>query len=166
MKPEDGGDGNGESAIYTPTPSVQGPTIAEDVLLDTYFGRVHGKPYFILDEAMIRARIQAGTAPSGLLLALYAVSARYAVHPNGYHAAVRLSEEYAGKARAEVNIDEPSVETLQALLLLTVSFIALGNGKKAYMLLGESADAVEAMELILSRHWYRDGHGARTPSRT
>lgn len=109
------------------------------MLLDAYFGRAHGKPYFLLDEGVIRSRAQAGTAPTGLLLALYAVSARYAVHPNGYHAAVRLSEEYATRARAEVNIDEPSIETLQALLLLSLSFIALGNGKKAYMLLGESS---------------------------
>ncbi len=128
-----------ESAIYTPTPSVQSPAVADDVLIDAYFGRAHGKPYFILDEGVIRSRAQAGTATNGLLLALYAVGARYAVHPNGYHAAVRLSEEYATRARAEVNIDEPSIETLQALLLLSLSFIALGSGKKAYMLLGESA---------------------------
>ncbi|ELR07075.1 hypothetical protein VC83_08480 [Pseudogymnoascus destructans] len=42
------------------------------------------------------------------------------------------------EARAEVNINEPSIETLQALLLLSLSFIALGSEKKAYMLLGES----------------------------
>lgn len=106
------------------------------MLLDTYFLRVHGKPYFILDEGMIRARVQAGTVPAGLLFALYAVGARYAVHPSGYHAAVRLSEEYVGRARADVDADEPSIETLQTLLLLVVAQVALGNGKKAYMLLG------------------------------
>ncbi|KAL5353826.1 hypothetical protein ACLOAV_001870 [Pseudogymnoascus australis] len=136
-----------ESAIYTPTPSVQSPAVADDVLLDAYFGRAHGKPYFLLDEGVIRSRAQAGTAPNGLLLALYAVGARYAVHPNGYHAAVRLSEEYATRARAEVNIDEPSIETLQALLLLSLSFIALGNGKKAYMLLGSGIGMAMALEL-------------------
>ncbi|KFY05663.1 hypothetical protein V492_08374, partial [Pseudogymnoascus sp. VKM F-4246] len=136
-----------ESAIYTPTPSVQSPQVADDVLLDAYFGRAHGKPYFLLDEGVIRSRAQAGTAPPGLLLALYAVGARYAVHPNGYHAAVRLSEEYATRARAEINIDEPSIETLQALLLLSLSFIALGSGKKAYMLLGSGIGMAMALEL-------------------
>ncbi|KFX99508.1 hypothetical protein V490_01762, partial [Pseudogymnoascus sp. VKM F-3557] len=136
-----------ESAIYTPTPSVQSPAVADDVLLDAYFGRAHGKPYFILDEGVIRSRAQSGTAPNGLLLALYAVGARYAVHPNGYHAAVRLSEEYAARARAEVNIDEPSIETLQSLLLLSLSYIALGNGKKAYMLLGAGLGMAMALEL-------------------
>lgn len=155
-----------ESAIYTPTPSVQSPAVADDVLLDAYFGRAHGKPYFILDEGVIRSRAQSGTAPNGLLLALYAVGARYAVHPNGYHAAVRLSEEYAARARAEVNIDEPSIETLQSLLLLSLSYIALGNGKKAYMLLGESGRmSWRGALLTYTRCWTRNGHGPRTTPR-
>ena len=61
---------------------------------------------------------------------------RYITHPGGYHAAVRLSKDYASRARAEVDIDDPSVECLQALLLLAVAFIAAGKGKKAYMMLG------------------------------
>jgi hypothetical protein len=50
---------------------------------------------------------------------------------------MRLSAEYALRARAEIDIDEPSIEALQALLLLALSFIAEGKGKKAYMLLGD-----------------------------
>ena len=61
---------------------------------------------------------------------------RYTAHPNGYHAAVRLSEDYALRARTELDIDDPSVDTLQALLLLGVAFTAAGKGKKAYMMLG------------------------------
>lgn len=60
------------------------------------------------------------------------------MHPNGYHAAVRLSEDYARRGRAELDIDDPSIDTLQTLLLLAISFIASGKGKKAYMLLGSS----------------------------
>ena len=36
----------------------------------------------------------------------------------------------------EVDIDEPSIDTLQALLLLGISYTAAGKGKKAYMMLG------------------------------
>lgn len=164
------GSGNGvavaasESAIYTPTPpSAPSPTISQDVLLDTYFARVHGKPYFILDEGLIRGRTQAGAgaAPDSLLFALYAVSARYALHPNGYHAAVRLSEDYAARARAEVDVDEPSIEALQTLLLLAVSFIASGKGKKAYMVLGKLSFIVTFLTSLLTiysqRHWYGNG---------
>ena len=57
-------------------------------------------------------------------------------HPNGYQAAVKLSDDYAARARNEIDIDEPSVDALQALLLLVTSFTASGRGKKAYMLFG------------------------------
>lgn len=60
---------------------------------------------------------------------------RYTPHPNGYQAAVKLSEEYASRARLEIDIDEPSIDALQACLLLVIAFIAAGKGKKAYMLL-------------------------------
>ena len=63
---------------------------------------------------------------------------RYTAHPNGYQAAVRLSEDYASKARTEVDMDDPSIDTLQSLLLLGIAFIAAGKGKKAFMILGAS----------------------------
>ena len=137
-------------------PSAPSPAVQHDVLLDTYFTRCHGKAYHILDETTTRQRIQLNNVPSYLLYAIYAVSARwvlwltggrtrlnfliffcrYTAHPNGYHAAVRLSEDYALRARTELDIDDPSVDTLQALLLLGVAFTAAGKGKKAYMMLG------------------------------
>jgi 3-dehydroquinate dehydratase-1 len=36
-----------------------------------------------------------------------------------------------------VDIDQPSIENLQTLLLLSQTFYAYGCGKKAYMTLGE-----------------------------
>ena len=61
---------------------------------------------------------------------------RYTAHPNGYHAAVRLSEDYSLRARAALDIDDPCIDTLQALLLISQAFTAGGKGKKAYMMLG------------------------------
>lgn len=60
---------------------------------------------------------------------------RYTPHPSGYQSAVQLSEEFAARARAEIDTDEPSVDALQALLLLVIAFTAAGKGKKAYMLM-------------------------------
>jgi hypothetical protein len=40
------------------------------------------------------------------------------------------------RARTELDIDDPSIDCLQALLLLGVAFTAAGKGKKAYMMLG------------------------------
>lgn len=51
---------------------------------------------------------------------------------------MRLSEDYAIRARTELDIDDPSVDCLQALLLLAVAFTAGGKGKKAHMMLGTS----------------------------
>jgi hypothetical protein len=47
------------------------------LLLDTYFARIHGKPYHILDETITRQRIQANQLPPYLAYAIYSVSARY-----------------------------------------------------------------------------------------
>lgn len=65
----------------------------------------------------------------------YAHAVRFALHPSGYRSAVKASEEYASVARRELDNDEPSVDTLQALLLLVLAFTAAGKGKKAYMLM-------------------------------
>ncbi|KIN06347.1 hypothetical protein OIDMADRAFT_190476 [Oidiodendron maius Zn] len=123
-----------ESAVYSPI-SQSSPGVQPNVLLDTYFTQCHGKAYYILDETTTRQRIQSNRLPSYLLYAIYAVSARYATHPSGYHASVRLSEEYAVRARRELDIDDLSIDCLQAFLLLSEAFTAAGKGKKAYMML-------------------------------
>jgi hypothetical protein len=46
------------------------------ILLDTYFSRVHGKPYYILEEASTRQRLMSNQLPRPLSLAIFAVSAR------------------------------------------------------------------------------------------
>ena len=48
------------------------------MFLDTFFARIHGKPYYVLDEATIRQRLQANQLPPHLVYAIYAVTARYA----------------------------------------------------------------------------------------
>lgn len=69
------------------------------------------------------------------VMRLHLTSSRYTPHPGGYQSAVKLSEDYAARARGEIDTDEPSVDALQSLLLLVTSFTAAGKGKKAYMLL-------------------------------
>jgi len=64
-------------AQLTRPPSLQSPSLAPDLLVDTYFARIHGKPYYILDESTTRQRLQANQLPSHLAYAIYAVSARY-----------------------------------------------------------------------------------------
>lgn len=106
-----------------------------ETLLDIYFARFHDKPFHIFDESTLRQRLQLNQVPSYLVHAIYTVAARYAPHPSGYQSAVKLSDEYAAKARQAVDTDEPSVDALQTLVLLVTAFTASGKGKKAYMLL-------------------------------
>jgi hypothetical protein len=154
---------SGDAAPYSPGPSSarlpSTPPVQTDALLDTYFNRFHAKPYHVLDESSMRQRMQLNQLPSYLCHAISAVAARsvtlptstwcispadhhhrYTPHPGGYQSAVRLSEEYAAKARSEINTDEPSVDGLQALLLLVIAFTAAGRGKKAYMLMSEFSE--------------------------
>lgn len=49
-----------------------------DAMLDAYFARLHGKPFFILDEASTRQRHQNGQLPVYLSMAIYALTLRYA----------------------------------------------------------------------------------------
>jgi hypothetical protein len=109
--------------------------VQAEALLDTYFNRFHSKPFHILDESTLRQRLQLNQVPLYLVHAVYAVAARYTPHPNGYQSAVKLSEDYASQSRSEIDTDEPSVDALQALMLLVIAFTAAGKGKKAYMLL-------------------------------
>jgi hypothetical protein len=44
------------------------------------------------------------------------------------------------RSRAALDIDDPSVDAIQTLLLLSVAFTAAGKGKKAYMMLGKAYD--------------------------
>lgn len=141
-------DGAEETAVYSPpVTSEPSPGVQTEALLDTYFSRFHAKPFHILDESTIRQRIQLNQLPPYLIHAIYAVGARYTPHPSGYQSAVQLSEEYASQARKEVDTDEPSVDALQALLLLVTAFTAAGKGKKAYMLLTNAVGMAMALEL-------------------
>jgi hypothetical protein len=54
----------------------QSPSVSPDLLLDTYFARLHGKPYYILDEVTTRQRLQLNQLPTYLVYAIYALSAR------------------------------------------------------------------------------------------
>ncbi|KAL4935189.1 type I 3-dehydroquinase-domain-containing protein [Aspergillus oleicola] len=135
------GHGHGGYAQSQPNISFQSDRIPA-AMLDAYFARLHGKPFFILDEAVTRNRHASGSLPGYLAMAVYALTLRYttANPPPG-------SLEYARQARRMVDIDQPSIENLQTLLLLSQTFYAYGCGKKAYMTLGNAVSMVLALDL-------------------
>ncbi|KAK5715454.1 hypothetical protein LTR15_010098 [Elasticomyces elasticus] len=132
----------------TPAVPAQEVSMLADALLNTYFARVHGAPFHILDEPATRQRLRDGSLPRFLMNSIYAVGIRYATHLCGGHAAaVRYSQEYATQARSEIDVDEPSIEHLQALLLLTMANFQAGKGKKSYMLLTHAISMAFALSL-------------------
>ncbi|KAL4889673.1 type I 3-dehydroquinase-domain-containing protein [Aspergillus ambiguus] len=134
-----------------PPPPAQNPL--PDSMLDTYFARLHGKPYFILDETATRQRHQRAQLPPFLSMAIYALTLRYTApnpHPQGL--------DYARQARRLVDIDSPSTEGLQTLLLLSQTFFAYGHGKRAYMTLANAVAMVLALDL------YRELSSQSVPS--
>ncbi|KAL3480007.1 fungal-specific transcription factor domain-containing protein [Aspergillus californicus] len=128
---------------HVPAHGLHGqPGRIPDTMLDAYFARLHGKPFFILDETTTRQAHQSGQLPVYLSMAIYALTLRYTTlnPPPG-------SLEYARQARRMVDIDQPSIENLQTLLLLSQTFYAYGCGKKAYMTLGNAVSMVLALDL-------------------
>ncbi|OGM44365.1 Zn(II)2Cys6 transcription factor [Aspergillus bombycis] len=145
------------SHTFPPPPAPQQPSQSHrlpDSMLDVYFARLHGKPYSILDEAATRQLHQRGQLPMCLSMAIHALTIRYTVlnpSPQGL--------DYARQARRLVDIDDPSIEGLQTLLLLSQTFFAYGYGRKAYMALSNAVAMVLALDL------YRE-LPAQSPSRS
>ncbi|KHN96142.1 uncharacterized protein MAM_05990 [Metarhizium album ARSEF 1941] len=133
--------------------------VETDAYLHTYFTRFHRKPYYILDEPSIRHRIQLNQLPDSVAYAIWSVASRHTPHSGGPRAAVQLSEGYAQRARRCIDTDDPSVDCLQALLLLVLAFMASGHSKKAYMLM---ASAI-AMAMALELHREIDAHAHAAP---
>ncbi|KAF2399174.1 hypothetical protein EJ06DRAFT_549870 [Trichodelitschia bisporula] len=119
-----------------------------EALLDAYFACLHGRPYFILDEASTRQRLQTSQLPGHLAFAIFAVSARYAPqYYAAYDTAVQAGIEYGRRARLELDVDEPSIEGLQTLLLLAQASFQTGRGKQAYMYLSFATTMSHALSL-------------------
>ncbi|KAJ5403749.1 hypothetical protein N7509_003620 [Penicillium cosmopolitanum] len=122
--------------------------ILSDILLDAYFGRLHGKPFFVLDETSTRQMHQLKQLYAPLSMAISAMTARY-VHAVGQpDQSLRMGLDAALQARRMIDVDNPTVEGLQTLLLLSQAFFAYGLGKKAYMTFSNCAAMVVALDLL------------------
>ncbi|EPS42416.1 hypothetical protein H072_3652 [Dactylellina haptotyla CBS 200.50] len=115
-------------------------------LVDVYFNRVNKKPYSYIHEKTFRSRIQDGSIPQHLLNAICATSIRYTLPPAG-KTLTECTERFATLARNQVDADEPSVDNLLTLILLSDVYFALGHGKKSFMQLGSAIRMALALEL-------------------
>ncbi|KAK6357409.1 hypothetical protein TWF718_001721 [Orbilia javanica] len=115
-------------------------------LVDVYFTRVNKKPHSYIHEKTFRGRIHDGSVPQHLLNAICATSIRYTLPPTGKTLA-ECTERFASLARNQVDADEPSVDNLLTLILLSDVYFALGYGKKSFMQLGSAIRMALALEL-------------------
>ncbi|KAL1998906.1 hypothetical protein VTN02DRAFT_5400 [Thermoascus thermophilus] len=124
--------------------------VLPDSVLDTFFTRIHGKPFYLLDEPTTRQKHQIGQLPPCLSMAIYAITVRYAGSAGTPEPSPRVGLEYALQARRVVDVDSPSIEGIQTLLLLSMTFFAHGLGRKAYMTLSH------CIAMVLALGMYRE----------
>ncbi|KAJ5881721.1 uncharacterized protein N7529_000393 [Penicillium soppii] len=133
------------SANVQPSPTHNG--VLSDALLDLYFVRLHGKPFYILDEATTRQRHQSNQLPTFLAMAISAIASRYTTSLGQVEQSLRTGLDTALQARRMIDVDNPTVEGLQTLLLLSQAFYGYGLGKKAYMTFSNCVAMIVALDL-------------------
>ena len=79
--------------------------------------------------------------------------------------AATQSLEYALQARRMVDVDNPTIENLQTLLLLSQTFFAHGLGKKAYMTFCKLTHSRKQWKMLTISHLRGHGDGLRAPPR-
>ncbi|KAJ5813961.1 uncharacterized protein N7503_000711 [Penicillium pulvis] len=139
--------GHGSSLNFAQPPPTQNGVLSE-MLLDTFFARLHGKPFFILDEPSTRQRHQSNQLSPHLAMAISAMTLRYTHTIGQPEQSLHMGLDAALQARRMVDVDNPTVEALQTLLLLSQAFFAYGMGKKAYMTFTSCVAMVVALDLL------------------
>ncbi|KAL3300136.1 fungal specific transcription factor, partial [Colletotrichum asianum] len=122
-------------------------TINADGLVDVYFTKFHRNPYDILDEFTTRQRLKANQLPRSVLYAICAVATGFSERPGKGPSSHVSGETYAAWAQREIDPCEVSLDSCQALLLLVTAFAAMGDGKRAYVVLSQAVGMAMTLEL-------------------
>ncbi|KAL1957161.1 hypothetical protein VTO42DRAFT_6304 [Malbranchea cinnamomea] len=130
------------------SPSTQ-PIFPSDSAVDTFFARINGKPFHILDESTTRQQLRLGQLPRCLSMAIYTITMRYDPKPIESETTLsRTVAECTRRTRQQVDPDQPSIEGIQTLLILSLALYANGQGKKAYMTLSNCIAMAIALDLF------------------
>lgn len=122
-------------------------------LAELYFRSIHGQTYNFLHKPTFIPRIKQGKVNKTLLLALCGLTSRYSTHPaiatsipyqagEGFIAAARkgLSEQF----------DEPSLETVQALIFIVQNDFFKSKSKKSMIYVSLAIRMATTLELHLN----------------
>ncbi|KAF2016813.1 hypothetical protein BU24DRAFT_477753 [Aaosphaeria arxii CBS 175.79] len=113
-----------------------------EILLDVFFERFHGRTYYMLDKSTIRERLRHNDLPGFFSCAIFALAIRDTPLLGRWKSDNQQSYNLALRARAEIEVDDTSIDAIQALLLLVLAFSAEGDNESAYMLLARAIGAV------------------------
>lgn len=119
-------------------------------LVELYFRHVHGQTYSFLHKPTLIPRIYKNQVNKGLVLALCGLTARFSRHPA---VASRIpyiaGEAFVSKARRIISMefDDPSLETVQAMILLVQHDFFRSKGKKSMIYISMAIRMAATLEL-------------------
>ncbi|KAI9891126.1 MAG: hypothetical protein M1814_003325 [Vezdaea aestivalis] len=122
----------------------------QECLVDTFFDYVYGQAYLIIHRPTFLRKFAAGATPPVILLAMCAVSARFAEHSEitGEPRFLR-GQKWAKAARKIVlrRFDEPDITILIALIVLCLDDFGCCNGGRSWMFGGMAIRMAFALNL-------------------
>lgn len=103
-------------------------------LVELYFRHVHGQTYSFIHKPSLIPRIYKNQVNKGLVLALCGLTARFSRHPAIASPVPYLAgESFVSQARQIISLefDDPTLETVQAMILLIQHDFFRAKGKKS-----------------------------------
>ncbi|KAJ5757232.1 uncharacterized protein N7511_007414 [Penicillium nucicola] len=117
-------------------------------LVPLYFRYIHNVAHTMFHEASFMRQLHEGQAPPILVYAMYALAARFSNHPH-YNDIVRGQRGKLGASAVETLIHQfittPSLETVQALILIGYYYGGEGNTKAKHIYSGLARLHAEAL---------------------
>ncbi|KAL4738926.1 hypothetical protein BDV11DRAFT_215602 [Aspergillus similis] len=125
-----------------------------DSVIDTYFIHVHNQPYSNFQETVFRQKLQNGTLPRCLILAVLASAVRFSTHDFYAGRPVETSEAYGREAWLSVLTDHLTVEDnmgvhiVQTVNMLAVIDYTAGRINSGWLKIGLAARISQGLGLM------------------
>ncbi|TVY57438.1 putative transcriptional regulatory protein [Lachnellula cervina] len=135
-------------------------------LAEIFFENIHGQTYHVLHKPSFMRKLEGGTIPPVLILAICAVAARFSAHPKLDTTPNFLrGEEWASEARDIVmrRYEWPNITILTCLLILGLHEFGTCQGGRSWSLGGMAIRMAYALQLHRDLDYdplKRDGTGA------
>ncbi|KAI9864470.1 MAG: hypothetical protein M1824_005174 [Vezdaea acicularis] len=139
-----------ENSLMTEGAASLPPMHIRQHLVEVYFDCVYGQTYSLLHKPSFMRRLGAGRIPPVLMLAVCAISARFANHPELKQEPPFLrGEEWASEARNIVikHYDQPNITILTATVLLGLHEFGTCQGGRSWAFGGMALRMAYALQL-------------------